>query len=710
MLSVVCLYAVLCGLCILAEQKEQHLPSITIYTTLREFDYNKRAAVQSWLRLPQVVKVVLVGRVEYLREDAIREQKESNSKVLLEVDDRVDTNFLGRPLFNSLIYLTMTAETDIAIFVNADVHILPDVIFALNRVYKAFPNFAAMAARWDIDDSHDRLSRSKDESPEQLREWVINEGTLHAYGGVDLWAYNVNRPLLDLQIPHFVTGRGKYDNWFTHQLTTSERTNIDLTEAVTLIHRNHDRDANAGMNGGMNNKQRKLLHHQRNESTDISRRLAKVPEVRARKRSKDRRYKNYWSTLAKKSSFELYINSNLAYNHGSYKNQLGTALHAQYKMSLCLGLDGRYDFCILKRVRPGMCPCEFAVFSMSTTSDPYVDAASRAIICGSVSPDSARNYALDETLDDSYKRTPGIPHTLSHLLSIVAENRSVIMTAATYAYREFVMSFICNLRELHITNFVIAALDKEMYKYLYVRGIPVYFEDIKKGLIGSKENKLKGALVESGCDGFYSDCFKLLTKLKSRTMVQILRLGYHVLWSDSDIVWFKNPLPSLLKMASEYTDNGLLIVQSNEPDVDMPPNGIRRINSGFYLAMATPRTIEAFDTIISKAAVSTETEQPNFYFVLCGVKGEFREGSNQCFNDEMRVVFLDTRLYPNGAVLGIWNSTNIRRDFPDIFILHNNWIVGIEEKEDRYKRSGFTFYDAKYEVCAWNWTQKLPKR
>lgn len=40
-----------------------------------------------------------------------------------------------------------------------------------------------------------------------------------------------------------------------------------------------------------------------------------------------------------------------------------------------------------------------------------------------------------------------------------------------------------------------------------------------------------------------SSGFKSVTKLKSQVVLQVLKLGYDATWTDTDIVWFKNPLP-----------------------------------------------------------------------------------------------------------------------------------------------------------------------
>lgn len=45
---------------------------------------------------------------------------------------------------------------------------------------------------------------------------------------------------------------------------------------------------------------------------------------------------------------------------------------------------------------------------------------------------------------------------------------------------------------------------------------------------------------------FGTQCFQKVTKMKSRTVLEILKLGYHVLFSDVDVYWFQDPSQELM--------------------------------------------------------------------------------------------------------------------------------------------------------------------
>lgn len=58
---------------------------------------------------------------------------------------------------------------------------------------------------------------------------------------------------------------------------------------------------------------------------------------------------------------------------------------------------------------------------------------------------------------------------------------------------------------------------------------------------------------------FGTKCFQRVTKVKSRMVLKILKLGYNVLLSDVDVYWFKNPLSFLYSFGP-----AVLTVQSDE--------------------------------------------------------------------------------------------------------------------------------------------------
>ena len=91
-------------------------------------------------------------------------------------------------------------------------------------------------------------------------------------------------------------------------------------------------------------------------------------------------------------------------------------------------------------------------------------------------------------------------------------------------------SFICRRELGFLQNMNISFL-------LSSQGLPVFRDPLAPPQIGLKS-----------CH-FGNKCFQRVTKVKSRLVLQILKMGYNVLLSDADVYWFQNPLPFLQSLA-----------------------------------------------------------------------------------------------------------------------------------------------------------------
>lgn len=625
--------------------------SIEIFSAPKPFvgedKKNNERAIKSWLRLKPQPKVTLLG-YETGYDQAAREFG-------INIERRVDKSFLGVPLFNSMLQRANNSKESISVIINGDILLFDDFIQTIKKVVSNFEHFLMIGARYDIDSLPRDVSENDEHYTRKIREHVLSTGTLHTYGGMDVWAWNTDGPrLFDPEMPHFIFGRGKYDNWMTHEtIAAGRRQVVDVSETCLTVHIRHDYHLVTG-----------------NSNDDVmgaSRRLQGA----------------FWSE-GKKSKFELFINIYLSLHTGTYTNQMGNVLFAPWKLSLCLEPMG---MCLLKRKRPGICNCEYSSFVGNTQTDPVVKNGSRVIRCGMISVETKDNFVIPVLPPDGATEAPafGLPLTMRSVIDRVIINNTIILSALNYGYREIMMNWVCNMRHLGISNFVIAALDPDLYKFAYTHGLPVYFENtILHGVNAS--------LISDATYG--SDSFKQLTKMKSRVVVRLLREGYNVVWSDCDIILFKNPLENM------WGYNADLVIQTNAPDNE-PMNGRRRLNSGFYLARSNAQTIRGFEDVITYASHSRMSEQPCFYDVLCGKSGHTAVGTDGCQYQGMSIKLLDRHLYPNGITDGIWDSApgTIPKKFPNLFILHNNWVKGAHGKQARFERHGFILYDKETELC-----------
>ena len=141
----------------------------------------------------------------------------------------------------------------------------------------------------------------------------------------------------------------------------------------------------------------------------------------------------------------------------------------------------------------------------------------------------------------------------------------------------------------------------------------------------------------------------------------LLQEGKHVLYSDVDVVFRRNPLGFF---PGEATAD---FAAQCDARADMPTGKPQRLCAGLYLAHPTPKAIKAL-TFTPEEMVGMPGDQ-SFMRKRLG-----REKVARC-------VILPRSLFPNGSM---WR----KNPPPDPVAVHFNWIVGVEPKVEWMKRSG----------------------
>lgn len=325
------------------------------------------------------------------------------------------------------------------------------------------------------------------DNDKKYMESIAQSGTIHANGGVALWTWNNNKvPLTDIAIPPFIYPMTLYDNWITYAMINStQRITIDITETVTMIHSKYEGDSH------------RMLSHVK------STRIGNVLLFQFMK------FRQTFMIIG----LEDYVNYNLDLVFGNYSAESGTSRSAHYKLTKCNPNDSdtnkeSLNLYILKRKHP---ECRYsnkdATFCNSKINHKVY---------------SKQDIDIRNTLTPKFQneiRSPHVPIRLEDMLSSLAIQKNIIITASTFNYKEILMAFICNLRRLKVTNYLIFALDYLLYEYLFVRSIPVcYVNSIHASIDINHRN----------CTLFGTSCYKQVTKLKTRYVSHVLKLGYNV--------------------------------------------------------------------------------------------------------------------------------------------------------------------------------------
>ncbi|ESW30070.1 hypothetical protein PHAVU_002G122000 [Phaseolus vulgaris] len=108
----------------------------------------------------------------------------------------------------------------------------------------------------------------------------------------------------------------------------------------------------------------------------------------------------------------------------------------------------------------------------------------------------------------------------------------IIVTFANYAFMDFILTWVQQLNNLEVSNFLVGAMDTKLLEALYWKGIPVF--DM-------------GSHMSTEDVGWGSPKFHKMGREKVILINLILPFGYELLMCDTDMVWLKNPLPYLAR-------------------------------------------------------------------------------------------------------------------------------------------------------------------
>lgn len=215
------------------------IPFLTIFTTPKPFTNPhiaviQRNALRNWTHLGANVQVLAIGEEQGLPEAA--------QELGIHYVPQVQRNAQGTPLVSDIFRQARRhSESPFLAYVNADMLLLPDFIQATQVISQSVRNFLVVGQRWDLemlqpDGSTQELTY--EEGWEQyLREMVMQRGNLHPPAGSDYFIFPRNA---FAHMPAFAIGRAGWDNWMIYAARKQGWPVVDATDAVQVIHQNHD--------------------------------------------------------------------------------------------------------------------------------------------------------------------------------------------------------------------------------------------------------------------------------------------------------------------------------------------------------------------------------------------------------------------------------------------------------------------------------------
>ena len=188
---------------------------------------------------------------------------------------------------------------------------------------------------------------------------------------------------------------------------------------------------------------------------------------------------------------------------------------------------------------------------------------------GTILPEESLDFDINERIwnsdDTLFDLSKSQRAEFKLTLSVKAdENRTVILAVVDDNLKDFALNYyILSIKKHSITNIVLICLDTLSQTYLQHYGISCLLYTMPDAY-----NHHKHSNVVDGSD-FGSDQYYTRTNVKTLFVIETLRLNYHVLICDVDVIFLKHPMPYLscddcdllVSKDREYWNSGFVFVK-----------------------------------------------------------------------------------------------------------------------------------------------------
>ena len=248
---------------------------------------------------------------------------------------------------------------------------------------------------------------------------------------------------------------------------------------------------------------------------------------------------------------------------------------------------------------------------------------------------------------------------------IVSLNNHDVVKIVTFIDKNYDIlldNFYCNLKMLNLSN--------NLHVYYSDLKLKTFF--IEKNISSTCLNNIKSS---NSASSYGQSHYWYITKIKTLAFLKSVSTFENFIFSDVDVLWLQNPIPDLFKNCK--TD--ICFQANNKNDYD-------KINSGFFYVKRTQNSMNFFSQAFKLVKLRKYIDFGD-QDILNDLK------SNQNFSSTLSFLCLDK--YPNGLHNDYWgkNILSIFSNNIQVMVIHNNWIISLKEKINRYKRFNSWFVD-----------------
>lgn len=316
---------------------------------------------------------------------------------------------------------------------------------------------------------------------------------------------------------------------------------------------------------------------------------------------------------------------------------------------------------------------------------------------------ASRNLSLQEAI----RATAGIFRDKS-LVQDSELSKTVLTVVVNFGYLNHLQNFLCFTERLQMEPLIIS-VEPKAHEFITQK------TNYTSHLINTKLRL--NDTIESDSAGWRSRQFSLISNLKIVAAVEIMKLGYHVLFADPDVVILDNPMPYLFWKNMDYVHSMNVPCDLNQ-NWDYLHNHELEGNTGFYWVKSLDRTIKLFEESISIAPQFGNLDDQSIFWILMRkifdppihTVGKCRNvednensvlyNSSSTFSSPRRNVVacaLDACMFSSGMINGVdrwgnlrWNvlRNNIKTMNNSVVSVHANWIIGNHKKKSNLQLAG----------------------
>ncbi|KAK9820503.1 hypothetical protein WJX72_011074 [[Myrmecia] bisecta] len=243
------------------------------------------------------------------------------------------------------------------------------------------------------------------------------------------------------------------------------------------------------------------------------------------------------------------------------------------------------------------------------------------------------------------------------LLASVAVDNTVIVTLADSPQEDFLQNWLHHIQALGLTNVVVSSSEPAFVKELRRSGVSCVFMPSDAELTADQPGG------EASSDAHA----RVVRVLKARLISRVLGHGFHVVYSDVDAVWLRNPLASFarhphldLLISTDALTNHI----GQDAEATLDPF-MHTLNTGFILIRSNPKSRALAERWVKRLAADREQHPASRVFtamLLRGANQMFADGSytHMGWNGQLRFgvlpaeAFPSSRLFAGKSHLAIW--------------------------------------------------------